>query len=141
MNIGKKSKELHIFQREIYFVIQKVINFSIYGNNKQQSELETIINVPQSFSYSINEEKNFDKFVNEAYNLYPEKSKIIQVIRDENKRCLINNSSIKNNHNIFDFQTYNKIKVLKNNKVVYINKDLLNSYSISRNIKKLKKCL
>jgi hypothetical protein len=36
-------------------------------------------------------------------------------------------------------QTNNEIKTLKNNKVVYINKSLLNSYSTSRTIKKFKK--
>ena len=42
------------------------------------------------------------------------------------------------NH-ICHLQTNNEIKVLKNNKVVYINKDLLNNYSISRAVKKYKK--
>jgi predicted transcriptional regulator len=40
---------------------------------------------------------------------------------------------------IFNSKTNNEIKVLKNNKLVYINKDLLKSYSTSRAIKKLKK--
>ena len=40
-----------------------------------------------------------------------------------------------------DSNTNNKIMVLKNNKKVYINSYLLNSYSVSRNIKKLKKLI
>ena len=40
---------------------------------------------------------------------------------------------------IFDLKTNNEIKVLKNNKIVYVNKDLLNSYSTLRTIKKLRK--
>ena len=37
-----------------------------------------------------------------------------------------------------DFGTNNEIKVLKNKKIVYINKELLNNYSTSRYIKKSK---
>jgi len=40
---------------------------------------------------------------------------------------------------ILDSQANNEIKVFKNKKFVYINKHLLNSYSISRYIKKRKK--
>lgn len=38
-----------------------------------------------------------------------------------------------------DLDSNNEIKVLKNRKIVYVNKDLLNNYSTSRTIKKLKK--
>ena len=41
--------------------------------------------------------------------------------------------------NIADLQTNNEIKILKNNKIVYINKNLLNSYSTLRAVKKFKK--
>ena len=128
MAIEQKAKELHIFQREIDIVIQKVINFSIIGNNKQKSELgnnKAII--------------NFRKFVGETYNSYSEESKKIQTITDDIKARSINNCSKKDKHNIFDSQTNNEIKALKNNKIVYINKYLLNSYSISRSVKKFKK--
>ena len=136
--IEKKSKELSIFQIESDFAIQKVINFSIIENKKQQSELGNIINAPQSYSFH-KEIINFDKFSGEAFNSYPQESKKIENITDEIKTSLMNNSFSKNNYNIFDLQANNEIKVLKNNKIVYINKDILNSYSISRNIKKLKK--
>ena len=119
MAIEQKAKELHIFQREIDIVIQKVINFSIIGNNK------AII--------------NFRKFVGETYNSYSEESKKIQTITDDIKARSINNSSKKDKHNIFDSKTINEIKALKNHKIVYINKYLLNSYSISRSVKKFKK--
>ena len=46
---------------------------------------------------------------------------------------------IKNNDKCpFDTDSNNEIKVLKNKKAVYINKNLLNSYSTSRTIKKFK---
>lgn len=150
--IEKKAKELYIFQRQIDFVIQKIINFSIIASNRQQSELKNIVNAPQS--NPINKEIiNSEKFIDEDYNLYQEKRKNTQTITDE--ISLISNSSINNNHDIkfkcictkkkkienhiCDLQTNNEIKVLKNNKVVYINKDLLNNYSTSRGVKKLKK--
>ena len=136
----KKTKELYIFQRQIDFGIQKVINFTIIANNKQQIELKNIVNGPQS--NPINKEIiTSGKFIDEDYNSYPEKSKNTQTITDE--ISLISSSSTKNNHDIKNhichLQTNNEIKVLKNNKVVYINKDLLNNYSISRAVKKYKK--
>ena len=163
--IEKKSNELSIFQNKIDFAIQKVINFSIIENNKQQSELGNIINAPQSNLFTVfigikspqigvnffqNERPillhirhkeiiNFDKFVDKAFNSYLPGSKKIQTITDDIKTSLINNRSAKNNYNIFDLKANNEIKVLKNNKIVYINKNILNSYSISRSIKKCKK--
>ena len=158
----KKAKELYIFQRQIDFGIQKVINFSIIANNKQQSELKNIINAPQS--NPINKEIiTSEKFIDEDYNSYSEKSKNAQTITDEisSIRSMIKfillrikeTSSTKNNddiksictkknkieNHICHLQTKNEIKVLKNNKVVYINKDILNNYSASRSIKKYKK--
>ena len=53
------------------------------------------------------------------------------------KYFVIEKSLIRNH--TFISKSNNEIKVLKNNKVVYVNKDLLNSYSILRAIKKLKK--
>jgi hypothetical protein len=140
--IEKKAKELYTFQRQIDFVIQKVINFSIIANNKQHSELKNIVYIP--LSNPINKEIfTSEKYIGEDYISYPEKSKNAQTITNE--ISLINNSSTKNNHeikfkkHICDLQTNNEVKVLKNNKVVYINKDLLNTCSTSRDIKKLKK--
>jgi len=133
--------------------IQKVINFSIIENN-QQNKLKNIKNVPHL--YPVNKEIiNEEKFNSEEYNLYPEKIKKFETITDEIKRNVINNNSTENNHkikskyfcikkniirkNIFDLQTNNEIKVLKNNKVVYINKNMLNKNSAARGIKKIKK--
>ena len=98
------------------------------------------MNVPQV--YPVNQEIfNLDKFNDEEYNLYPEKSEKNQVTIDEIKR---NNFTEKNHKiifkkHIFELQTNNEIKVLKNKKVVYVNKILLNKYSTARGIKKLKK--
>ena len=131
---------------------QKVINFSLIGNNKQQSKLKNFMNVPQT--YPANKEIiNLEKLNSEEHNLHIEKSKKIQNITDEIQNSLINNNSIENNHKIkskyfsikknkkqiFGFQANNEIKVLKNNKIVYINKNLLNKYSTARAIKKFKK--
>jgi len=153
LTIEKELKALNIFQRGINFKIQKVFNFSII-ENKQQNKLKNSMNVPQL--YPVNKEIfNKEKFNSEEFNLYPEKTKKIQIITDEIKRSLINNNSTENNHNIrskyfctkkniikkhiFDLQTNNDVKVLKNNKVVYINKNRLNKNSAVRGIKNIKK--
>jgi hypothetical protein len=83
-------------------MIQKVINFSIIGNNKQQSELKNIIIAPHS--YPINKEIiNLEKFIDEGYNSYQEKSEKNQTITNEIKGSLNNN--ISQNKNII----YNNI--------------------------------
>ena len=87
--------------------------------------------------------------------MHLEKSEKIQPIIDEVKKSLIGNNFIENNHkikskyfntkkniikkHIFDLQANNEIKVLKNNKIVYVNKNLLNKYSTVRGIKRFKK--
>ena len=135
--------------------IQKVIFFSIIRNIKSQCELENLEKVSQLYPIS-NEIINSEKYFGEAsYKSYPEEINKIQDIIDNKQTTLIRNSSTKNDHfikfnyfatkkciinkPIFYSQANNEIKVLKNNKFVYINKDLFNSYSSSRDIKKLKK--
>ena len=132
---GEKEKELYIFKKEAYIVIQKVINFSIIENNKTQSELGNVKNSSESYP-SSNGIFNFKKFFGETCNSYPKESNKIQKIIDDMQRSSINNIIEKN---IVDLQANNEIKVLKNNKVIYLNKYLLNSYSTSRAIKKFKK--
>jgi len=143
-----------VFQKNINNVIQKVINFSIIENNNQQNELKNFINIPKA--YPVKKEIiNLEKFNNEEYNLYPEKSKKIKAITNEIEKSLINNNYTENRYkfktqyfyikkdlikkHFFDLQFNNEIKVLKNNKIVYMNKNILNKYSTSRGIKKLKK--
>jgi len=151
--IEKELKELNFFQRGINFEIQKVINFSMI-ENKQQNKLKDIMYVPQLYPVS-KKIFNIEKFNSEEYNLYPEKTKKLQTITDKIKRSLINNNFTENNHkikskyfcikkniikkHIFDLQTNNDVKVLKNNKVVYINKNILNKNSAVRGIKNIKK--
>jgi hypothetical protein len=144
--IEKKAKELYISQRNIYIVIQKVINFSIIGNKKQQSEIKSFINAPKSYPIK-NEKINFEKFSGGAYNTnqntYPQESKKFQTVKYNIQKSLINNNSANNKHkikkHIFYSQVNNEIKLLKNKKVVYLSKTLLNAYSTSRTVKKFKK--
>ena len=147
--IENRKNKLINFQREIYIVIQKAINFSIIGNNKynkQQSEIENVRNVPKSYPIK-NEMINFEKLFGETYNSYPKENIKFQTDKNDIQRSLINNNSTKYNHKnifekyIFDLQTNNEIRILKNNKLVYLNKKLLNTYSTSRAIKKLKKLI
>lgn len=42
---------------------------------------------------------------------------------------------------ITDFDNSNEIKIFKNKKIVYVNKDLLNKYSTSRSINNIKKTI
>jgi len=85
LNIEKELKEL----------IQKVINFSIIGNNKQQNELKNIMNVPHPYP-ATKEIINLEKNNSEEYNLYPEKSQKIQAITNKIERSLINNMFLYN---------------------------------------------
>jgi len=114
------------------YVIQKVINFSIMGNKKQQSDA--------SESYPINNEKiNYEKNFSEANILYPGEIIKNKDITDNIEKSLNDNRTKKIEKNIYDLQINNEIKVFKNKKIVYVNKKLLNSYSISRSFKKFGK--
>ena len=111
-------------------MIQNVINFSILENNKQQNELKNIMNVPEP--HPINKKIiNLEKFNNEEYNFTDNNLKF------KTKYFCIKKNIIKKHIN--DLQFSNEIKVLKNNKVVYMNKNLLHKYSTAKGIKKFKK--
>ena len=61
------------------------------------------------------------------------KKKFFNVLQEANPKKKLNK------RNVLNIENKNEVKVLKNNKAVYINTYLLNSYSSLRNIKKLKK--
>jgi hypothetical protein len=98
---------------------------------------------------------NYQKLYGESLdNSNIKKNNKINIITDDEKANLVNMSSInKNSSNkkiyfnviknngkcLFDTESNNEIKVLKNKKAVYINRSLLNSYSTSRSFKKFKK--
>lgn len=136
-------------------IIQKDNTFSIINNSNQENirqfnESRNTINELKSEPI-ICEANNFKKLLSEySSNLKQEEKNKLQIIIDNKEENLIKNSSTINNpspkfkffqikKNIMDFNTNNEIKVLKNKKIVYINSDLLNSYSTSRYIKKLKR--
>jgi hypothetical protein len=89
----------------------------------------------------------FEKSFGEIYNSYPEENNKIIINKDDIQRSLINYmiklNLIKNNQKInkqiFYLQANKEIKVLKNRKLVYLNKKLLNDYYTSRSIKKFRK--
>lgn len=163
----EKSKELFLLKRKRGLdsfnpknnhdiIIKKEKSFSIINISKlekvnQLNESRNAINEKKSeaFNYQTN---NFKKLLNEySNNLVQEENKNRKFIKDYYKEGnLINNDSKVNNlsaklkffnndKNIINFGTSNEIKVFKNKKMVYINRDLLKNYPISRNIKKLKK--
>lgn len=158
----KRKRDSAFFRTEIQHdnIFQKEQNFSIINKSKIETfrnlnESRNIINELQSdlINYEAN---NFKKFSNESQNnLKQEENNNPKYIIDNKEGILINNNSLINNYptklkyfniekninrNIFlDLDSNNEIKVLKNRKIVYANKDLLNNYSTSRTIKKLKK--
>ena len=154
----KRKRDLDSFnpKNNHDIIIQKDKTFSIINNSKlekvnQLNESRKVVNEKKSepFNYQTN---NFKKLLNEySNNLIQEENKNPKFIIDYYKEGnLINNDSKVNNlstklkyfhndKNIINFGTSNEIKVFKNKKMVYINRGLLKNYSISRNIKKLKK--
>jgi len=139
-----------IFQKEKSFSINKSNIENIRQINESRNDINEIRPIP--INYEIN---NFKKLLSESSNNLKKKeyNKPTILINDKEGNLLNNNSIIKNPSNklkyfnieknistksILDFGTNNEIKVLKNKKIVYINKELLNNYSTSRYIKKSK---
>ena len=141
-----------VFQKEKTFPI---INSSKLENISQLNESRNVINEIQSNpnNYGAN---NFKKLLNHSSNnLTQEKNNKPNFIRDDKERNLIIKSSKINNPStkikyfnieknisakyLLNFCNNNEIKVLKNRKIVYINTHLLNDYSTSRYLKKLKR--
>ena len=158
----KRKRDPDLFRPEIKHdnIFQKEQNFSIINNSKlgtirKVSESRNIINEIQSdpINYEVN---NFKKFSSELQNnLKQEENNNPKNFIDIKEGILINNNSHINNSStqlkyfnieknisrnfLLDLDSNNEIKVLRNRKIVYVNKDLLNNYLTSRTIKKLKK--
>jgi hypothetical protein len=137
-----KTKENKI---ENNFYITTNIN-NVYNNlNGNQnndfllSKYKNIENCKESFNENINENINSTDTSNSAHLLSNtsliKKNNYFNVthIKNEKPKKKPNKKIISQSEN------NNEIKVLKNNKVVYVNTFLLNSYSTSKNIKKLDK--
>ncbi len=166
LTLKEKSKELYLLKRKrdpVFFrpeikndnIVQKEQNFSIINNCKRGTirkvnESRNIINEIQSDP--INYEANNSS--ESPNNLKQEENNNPNNFIDNKEGILINNSSHINNSSsklkyfnieknisrnfLLDLDSNNEIKVLKNRKIVYVNKDLLNNYSTSKTIKKLK---
>ena len=152
-NFKKKKINDNIFQKnEIYFSIsdrKKVIE----NINQQKSKIENSKNNPPL--NVINYEKNiYQKSSDESFSS-SDKNPKIKLIANGSKGNTFNKSPIKKDsftslkyfdikkdlikEHYLEAKNNNEIKVLKNQKQVYINTCLLNSYSTSRAIKKLNK--
>ena len=137
INVDIIKQIIYILINKKCYAIQKVIGFSIIGNNKHQSYT--------SQSYPINNEiNNCEKNFSEVNILYPGEISEIKTNTDNMPKSLINNRTKKINFkkfkkHIYDLQANNEVKVFKNKKIVYVNKKLLNSYSVLRSIKKFGK--
>lgn len=142
------------------FDFQKEINFSISNSKEKNRNIkqknESRNDKSDSLSYPINFEENSCKnpFTNSSDNPNPKESNKINVKADYKETNLSYMSSMSYNSfpkikyfNIIknisnkcpiDSNNNNEIKVLKNKKSVYIDRIVLNSYSTSRALKKLK---
>ena len=157
----KRKREPEYFKpkvnHDIFF--QKENTFSIINNSKienirQKSISKNNINEiqPDPIKYEAN---NSEKLLSEfsRNSKQEEFNKTKRILDNKEGKLFNNNSTIRNpstklkyfnieknisTKNILDFGTNNEIRVLKNKKMVYINTDLLNSYSTSRYIKKSK---
>lgn len=156
----KRKREPGCFYTKIDhdIIFQKEKSFSIINskleNIRQINESKNSINIIKP-DPNNNEINNLKKILSEFSNsLNQKKYNEPKIFIDEKKGNLFNNGSANRNpstklkyfnieKNIIkksniDFDTSNEIKIFKNKKIVYINKDLLNNYSTSRSIKKTK---
>jgi len=157
----KRKREQEFFKpnsnQDIIF--HKENTFSIANSSKpekmgQINESRNFINEIKldPINYEVN---NFKKSLSESSrNLKQEECNEEKIIKDVKEGNLFNNSfkirspsaklkyfNIEKNiskKSVLDNKTNNKIKVLKNKKIVYINADLLDKYSVKKIIKKSK---
>lgn len=102
-----------------YYIFNEENNFSIPNKNKR---IENIKQQNESVNFRDIPQPNLYKFKN----ISP-KSINFNVTKSINEKDYL------------DLNANNEIKVLKNNKVVYVNNNLLNSFYTSKSIKKLNK--
>ena len=146
LNVDEEPKKVDLLKRERdpENSILKMNNDSIFPKeiyNSISNRNTIITNKYEIFNSQKTSAKPSD-------NLNPE------IISNGIQRSLTNSHTIKKNpskklklfnikkiteKNLLDSEANNKIKVLKNKKVVYINTNLVNSYSTIRSIKKLNK--
>lgn len=120
-----KNNNNFIYQKEINFLISN--KNKIIENSKQQNESKNVRDASQSYSINYESKKPFYES--------PDKSN-----SKENVKMLNIFDDIENNLiNYYGLNNSNKIKVIKNKKVVYINSCFLNSYSTIKDIEKRKK--
>ena len=127
-----------------YFFNNNINNVFNKLNGNQNNDFllnknKTIINDKKNLNENINENNNSTDMSNSTP--IPNNDSIIKKKNYFNVTHIKNEKSKKkeNKKIISQSENNNEIKVLKNNKVVYVNTFLLNSYSTSKNIKKLNK--
>lgn len=127
-----------------YFFNNNINNVFNKLNGNQNNDFllnknKTIINDKKNLNENINENNNSTDMSNSAP--IPNNDSIIKKKNYFNITHIKNEKSKKkeNKKIISQSENNNEIKVLKNNKVVYVNTFLLNSHSTSKNIKKLNK--
>jgi hypothetical protein len=150
-----QTKELNFLQRkrendQLKPRINNDFAFQKESFTIQKNESRNAKNEPQSYHINFEVKNCKNSFAESLDNSNSNDNNKFKIITDDKKTNLINTNfidkisskSIKNFNKYkcpFDANNNNEIKVLKNKKEVYINSYLLNSYSTSRSLKKLKK--
>ena len=127
------------FKKNNFENFESFKNENLELNNKIQNLLNGMKNNLVDFSFKKNVNENINilskdqskESSNNKISYFIEKKNYFNITREEKPEKKIFKGDDLNTEN------NNEIKVLKNNKVVYINRDLLNSYSSFKNIKKL----
>ena len=125
-----KYKDKNIYSYNNSNINNSNINNSVYNilnNNINKPNINEIV-------YNFNSKADDVKSINK--NNY---FKIINIDSEEKNRTINNTSTLKEESELNNCQNNNEVKVLKNNKAVYVNSYLLNSPSTSKNLKKLNK--
>ena len=141
----KRGLEFYELKKNNYIIIPKENDFSILSKNKiiknisQHSNSGNIRNDHQTYpnNYKINIFKKVFAESLDNPNLEEKKQIKFYTYKENIKENENYNNSISIKKEILDSKTNNEIKVLKNNKIVFINSNLLNTYSTTRAIKKL----
>ena len=152
INLNKQNKDFKNFipidkenKIENYFIINNVynvnnnlmgnINNDFINNNSKLCNKENLI-INDNFNENNNISTDSNKLINlnNASNFLKKNYyfNVTHIKNEKHKKKIIENYINRTENN-------NEIKVLKNNKVVYVNTFLLNSNSTSKNIKKLNK--
>lgn len=138
-SIGAENKLYNYFNNIYnlnYSLIGNELNNDLYNNYKNQNNNKIInYNINDITNYNVSDKSKDTSSKSIFVDKKSLKNKnIFKVIYDKKKEAII-----KKKNNLNNLENNNEIKIFKNNKVVYVNRYLLQSYSTAKNIKQLNK--